>query len=692
MKFTKEEEIVIPHLGILVTSCCNLNCRNCADLIPKRGNFHYKLEDIIQDMNKVLENVSFIQEVLVIGGETLLYPWLKEVIDFCRKQEKIGKIVITTNGTLQPTRELMMCLKENKVCVRVSGYPEHVVPNRKMILEEYRTNELEIEDLDGMQWADMGTFEKRNHTPNELHEIFKSCEMANCVTLQKDGLIFYCSRSLSAYETELYPKPVKGEYIDVRKDKNLQDSLYKFYNVPYLTTCDYCDGISCVTTKFLLAGIQILDKKVFLELLSIVDGFQNNSLLSDADIAYLKQILLDNSQYLCDKEEYLQSLYALENLLHVYDENNIYAFQVALIKLVNSITDDYGFAASDNMQFVKKNKNLCVRNQITVGSIDGKQDEDLLFDEKEVLRELRKRYVLDYAEYNRLFIETELLRLKTENVSCAVCGLSYTQYGIIKEKMPVTTVNLSVTGQDIPYSLLMALKAVEIQPEIGSLLIPMTYYQGFYDMSADDAFIHEDIIRRVNIPILNNKRNYKGVLQKKEENEALLKVYDEIFDFQRLEKLREQEMVEQLSGREYFNELFQEPKFGGLNFDFKTLSEVERWESAKKTANLNERVVTAEGYQEVLKYVKELLPRLTERGRKVVFFVPPMTKYLYAAYSDELKQNFENQIVTLLKNYRNVRLVDLSTEKTFEDNDFCDFEHLNYNGGVKLTSILSKYL
>ena len=104
MKFTKEEEIVIPHLGILVTSCCNLNCRNCADLIPKRGNFHYKLEDIIQDMNKVLENVSFIQEVLVIGGETLLYPWLKEVIDFCRKQEKIGKIVITTNGTLQPTR------------------------------------------------------------------------------------------------------------------------------------------------------------------------------------------------------------------------------------------------------------------------------------------------------------------------------------------------------------------------------------------------------------------------------------------------------------------------------------------------------------------------------------------------------------------------------------------------------------
>ena len=75
--------MVIPHLGILVTTYCNLNCRNCADLIPKRCSVHYPLQDVIEDLTRILENVSAIEEVLVIGGETLLYPWLEEVIDFC---------------------------------------------------------------------------------------------------------------------------------------------------------------------------------------------------------------------------------------------------------------------------------------------------------------------------------------------------------------------------------------------------------------------------------------------------------------------------------------------------------------------------------------------------------------------------------------------------------------------------------
>ena len=147
-----------------------------------------------------------------------------------------------------------------------------------------------------------------------------------------------------------------------------------------------------------------------------------------------------------------------------------------------------------------------------------------------------------------------------------------------------------------------------------------------------------------------------------------------------------------LAGKEYFNEICVEPCFGGLNFDFKMLSEEERWESAKKTAELNERVVTAEGYQEVIKYLKKLLPELTKGDRRVVFFVPPMTKYLYAAYSQSLKLNFENQIVSFIKKFTNVEFLDLGCDLRFTDDDFCDFEHLNNEGGVKLTSILSDEL
>ena len=696
MELTKENKRIIPHLGILVTTYCNLNCRNCADLIPKRKKYNYNIQDIINDMNKILASVSAIQEVLIIGGETLLYPQLKEVVEFCGAEKKIGKIIITSNGTLLPASEVMGCLKKNKVCIRVSGYPEHVAPKRKSILETYRLNGLEIDDLENMQWADMGSFEKRNHTEMELNKIFKSCSMAYCVTLQKDGLIFYCSRSLSAYETNLYPKPIKREFIDVRNEENLIESFERFYNIPYLTTCDYCDGISCVTSKFVPAAIQILDKKVFLDLLSVVCEFQEKSLFLETTIEKVKHILLDNSEFLCDKQEYLECLYALEKLLHIYNKENNYNFGGTLIKLVNCITDDYNFVVSDGLEFAKKCQRTCANNynQITVGGLDGSLEEDVLFDDKEVLEEFQKRYSLDYADYNRLFVETELSQLKTKKIQCAVCGLSYTQYGIIKEKMPIKTVNLSVTGQDIPYSLIMAKKAIEIQPEIKIIVIPFTYYQGFYDMSADDAFIHRDIIKKVNLPILGEKRNYSEIseneIDRKQSN--FLKIYDKIFDFPMLQKERESEIKNRLVGKEYFNELFPEPCFGGLNFDFRALDEKERWESAKKTAKLNERVITKNGYEEVIKYLSKLLPELTKKGRKVVFFAPPMTKYLYAAYSDTLKKEFENQIIPFMKKYRNVEFIDFSANKIFEDDDFCDFEHLNYKGGVKLTSLLEDLL
>lgn len=94
------EKLIMPHLGILVTTYCNLNCRDCADLIPKRKKCHYELNDIISDMNIILDKVDEIGEVLIIGGECFMYPQLNELIAFCRGKEKIGRIIITTNGTI----------------------------------------------------------------------------------------------------------------------------------------------------------------------------------------------------------------------------------------------------------------------------------------------------------------------------------------------------------------------------------------------------------------------------------------------------------------------------------------------------------------------------------------------------------------------------------------------------------------
>ena len=683
--------MVIPHLGILVTTYCNLNCRNCADLIPKRCSVHYPLQDVIEDLTSILENVSAIEEVLVIGGETLLYPWLEEVIDFCGKQEKIRKLIITTNGTIQPKETVLQCLQKNRVCMRVSGYPENVAPNRENILDCYRQNGLEVEDLAGMQWLDMGTFKKRNHTDMELCRIFETCSMKNCVTVQKDGLIFYCSRSLSAYETDIYPNPLKEEYIDVRNGDDLVESFQKFYNLAYLSTCDYCDGVSCATKRIIPTAVQILNKETFLELLGYVCEIQNKKCLSMDMLQCIKDILIENSLCLYEKPGYMKCLGTLADLYKNTSEQNVCKLEMGLQELVNELADDYNYLVSDQIMCAKKRTVGCTRNQITVGNIYGERTEDLLLDDKEIMEELYKRYPFDYAEYNYLYVRAEFQRMQNEKVKCAVCGLSYTQYGIIKENMPINTVNLSVTGQDIPYSLLMGKKALEIQPEINTFLIPMAYYQGYYDISADTALIHQDIVRKVDIPFLKEKRNYINIAQEKSENN-ILTVYDKICDFELMHEIWQEQIVNKLIGKEYFNEIYVEPCFGGLNFNFKNLTEEERWVSAQKTAGLNERVVTEEGYQEVKKYLKLLLPELTKDNRKVIFFVPPMTKYLYAAYSSKLKSDFEEQIVLFLEKFENVEFLDLGCDSHFTDDDFGDFEHLNHNGGIKLTSILSEKL
>lgn len=107
-----KEALNLPHLGILLTTYCNLNCRGCADLIPKRENVHYDKEQLKSDLFQVVNVVGYIEEILLIGGETFMYPGLEDVIEFCRELNKIGRIIITTNGTFQPKETLLNCIKK----------------------------------------------------------------------------------------------------------------------------------------------------------------------------------------------------------------------------------------------------------------------------------------------------------------------------------------------------------------------------------------------------------------------------------------------------------------------------------------------------------------------------------------------------------------------------------------------------
>lgn len=689
------EKVRMPHLGILVTTYCNLNCRNCADLIPKRERKHYNIKEIKKDLFRLLEVVEYIEEVLVIGGETLLYPDLKEVLDFCMGQSKIGRLIITTNGKVSPSAELLDCLKRNNVLVRISGYPEHVVPDRAEVLKKYRDNAIEIEDFENMAWLNVGDEHKRGRKPEELQQIFASCSMRDCVGINCEGKIYYCSRSMAASELWNYPNPRENEYVDVRNSKNLEKELREFYELPYISTCDYCDGISCATPqKIVPTATQILNKAVFLEALGGYEILADINALPAEKSEAMKiifEIIDKYMMYLYDFKEAAELIESLKRFIDDNFENSYCSFMNSYKKFLDALTPDYSFSVSENVPYgVEKHIMPNPLNCIKVGMYPVDADADIMLTENDIVKALNEKYPMDGMVYNKLFIESKLKKLKEEEVVSVVCGLSYTQYGILEGEMPHPTVNLSVTGEDIPYSLLMAEHALNINPEVKNVILPMTYYQSCYDMSNDESELHKQVVSRINIPVLNNSRNFNGIVKSENGYDVgqPLKMYENVLDLKEACLLREQRIIDRLANMEYFNEMNPYPPFGGLKFNFSNLKKDEKIVSAKITAEHNERVCTKEGYHEVKRYLQNFLDTMYKKGKKVLIFVPPMTEYLYASYHKELKDFYYERIVALLGCYDNVAFVDLAADKQFSEIDFCDFEHLNRSGAEKLTQII----
>lgn len=691
------EKIRIPHLGILVTTYCNLNCRNCADLIPKRERKHYEAKAVKKDLNRILSVVEFIEEVLVIGGETILYPELTEVLSFCAQQSKIGKIIITTNGKIVPDKDILDCLRYNKVLVRISGYPDYVVPNRKTVVKKYRDCGIDIEDFENMKWFSMGDFQKRRRSEKELQMVFQTCSMKDCVSVNAEGKIFYCSRQMSAMELPEYPEPMKNEYVDVRNTTNLGKRLKEFYELSYISTCDFCDGISCMTSKAVITATQILDKAAFL------DGIASYEILISANTETEKReavdivfrILHDFTEKLCDFKEAVELAEALQSFTNNCEEEYYSLLADRLKKLLDKLAYDYTYIVSKNVPYALSCHMCNTPNQITVGMYPVDTDCDLLLTEDDILKALGEKYPVDGIMYNKLFIDSKLKRLEKETMDCIVSGLSYTQYGILENKMPFSTVNLSVTGEDTPYSILMAEYALKLNPGVKYIIIPMTYYQGCYDMSNDEIVLHKNVVSGINLPILKNARNYKGTLRNKDGyiTGMPLKIYEMVFDLYAARIERDKAITDRLSQMEYFNEMNPQNSFGGLRYNFQELeSRDKKFELAKITAEHNERICTNEGYLEVKKYLEPFLEKMKKQGKKVVIFVPPMTEYLYESYHKELKDFFYDRIVSVLEHYNNVIFRDWAKDGAFLETDFCDFEHLNDRGAEKLTKMIANTL
>lgn len=228
---------------------------------------HYSFAEMKDDIDLVLSFIDYICIYNFLGGEPLLNSELKYIIDYVATNysSRVGRIEITTNGTVELTEELLMILKKHKVLVSISDYTLCVPYKDKLdkFCNELKQHNVEFIRMQKTEWKDFGFPEEPfNYAKNEVVKHMKSCSpMFHGVN---DRKVYYCHVEWGAEKAGLYRIP-KCDYIDLRElnpnDENDRKKVGDYFRgesgCTYLDFCRVCGGCGADNPRAIVAGEQV---------------------------------------------------------------------------------------------------------------------------------------------------------------------------------------------------------------------------------------------------------------------------------------------------------------------------------------------------------------------------------------------------------------------------------------------------
>ncbi len=251
-RITDKGDLILPRIVVELTPVCTLRCEKCNNLMPYyKHPVHIPVEDVIRDIDRLLGFVDGIITLELIGGEPFCFPRIKDVLEKVIGSEKILEVELTTNGTLIPSDDVIGCLRNNKVTIRVSRYEG--INYRRNICETLFKNGIRYESCREMQWIDSGRPTKRIRSKEENQKVYMDCGVSYiCKTLYK-GRIYACARAASLYDLGIC-KDEQG-YVNLYDSENVKEHIRDFYIKDYDPSCDYCDYTD--SWRIIPAGEQI---------------------------------------------------------------------------------------------------------------------------------------------------------------------------------------------------------------------------------------------------------------------------------------------------------------------------------------------------------------------------------------------------------------------------------------------------
>lgn len=232
------------HIEFNLTDHCNLNCKGCSHYSPLAPAEFEPLKSLENSMKHIssAKNARKIKGVYLIGGETLLYPHLKEAIKMAAKYFPWCKISIFTNGLLIPKmdEEFWRLCRETGCVIAVTRYP--VKFDYDKVEAICRENGVKVEVFGDRSLAD--SFFKLPLDPEKRQNgrisHFK-CFSFGCITVD-NGKIFPCSQAAcirhlnNRFGTDF--RWEEGDFIPVEELRDARRLLtLRGRPVPF---CNYC--------------------------------------------------------------------------------------------------------------------------------------------------------------------------------------------------------------------------------------------------------------------------------------------------------------------------------------------------------------------------------------------------------------------------------------------------------------------
>ena len=247
-----ERPLVLPRVMLLPTTRCNLRCKGCSSLLPM---FEHP-EDVpiwqnIRDMEDFFRHVDQCIR-LTIGGEPFLYPELAQLLRYLQRQEKVLGVLLITNSTVQPSKEVLEILCDPKFYVEVSDYGHIQQMSRTVAaLEAAGVNFCVLTD---QVWDDMGGIELRGRTPEQRKEVFMNCEQGRIMKALHHGFLYVCARSARMRALDCgYAS--EQDYFSLQ-EPDLRDRIRAIYGRDCADACDRCD-LGYRPNRKIPAGIQL---------------------------------------------------------------------------------------------------------------------------------------------------------------------------------------------------------------------------------------------------------------------------------------------------------------------------------------------------------------------------------------------------------------------------------------------------